>query len=114
MRPGYLAGYPERKPKVPASIIQTLVRQAARWSTAARQDNNSMISVLHANYGTGYLWALQDIANSKEIEKASGIDWKKFKDEIVATQDAATKKMARLCPKWKPQTSYLTKVGGEG
>ena len=38
---------------------QKLVRQAARWSTAAKQDKNSMIAVLHANYGAGYLWALK-------------------------------------------------------
>ena len=46
-----------------------LVRQAARWSTAAKQDNNSMIAVLHANYGAGYLWALKDIINTNTIEK---------------------------------------------
>jgi len=115
MRPGYLADYPEHKTKmIPASVIKTLVRQAARWSTAARQDENSMIAVIHAYYGAGYLWALRDIASDTEIEKASGINWKRFKDEILETQDIATKKMARLCPKWAPKQTYLSKVGGEG
>ena len=36
-------------------IVNKLLRQTARWSTAAKQDNNSMIAVLHANYGAGYL-----------------------------------------------------------
>lgn len=115
MRPGYLADYPEHKTKaVPASVIKTLVRQAARWSTAARQDENSMIAVIHAYYGAGYLWALQDIATVDEIEKASGIKWKRFKEEITATQDVVTKKMAHLCPKWAPKKTYLSVVGGEG
>ena len=114
MRPGYLADYPEHKPKVPASVIKTLVRQAARWITAARQDENSMIAVIHAYYGAGYLWALRDIASDTEIEKASGINWKRFKNEILETQDIVTKKMARLCPKWAPKQTYLSKVGGEG
>ena len=35
--------------------IQIMVRQAARWSTAADQDESPMIAVLHANYGAGYL-----------------------------------------------------------
>ena len=97
-------------------IIHTLLRQAARWSTAARQDKNSMIAVLHANYGAGYLWALKDIATNRQIEAASGgkINMKKFQAEIISTQDKATKKMASLCPSYAPDPSYLTKIGGEG
>lgn len=94
--------------------IQIMVRQAARWATAARQDDNAMIAVLHANYGAGYLWALKDIATNAEIEEASGIDMKRFTYEVVKTQDDATKKMAELCPKYAPPPSYLTKIGGEG
>ena len=35
--------------------IQKLTRQAARWSTAAAQDESPLIAVLHANYAAGYL-----------------------------------------------------------
>ena len=91
-----------------------LVRQAARWSTAAKQDNNSMIAVLHANYGAGYLWALKDIININTIEKKTGIDMMKFENEIIKIQDEATKKMAKLCPKYAPESSILTKIAGEG
>ena len=38
----------------------------------------------------------------------------KFEREIVSVQDEATKKMAKLCPKYAPKSSYLTKLGGEG
>lgn len=92
--------------------IQIMIRQAARWATAARQDDNAMIAVLHANYGAGYLWALKDIATNAEIEDATSIDMKRFTYEIVKTQDDATKKMAKLCPKYAPSPSYLTKIGG--
>ena len=64
------------------NIIKTLVRQSARWSTAAQQDNNAMISVLHANYGAGYLWALKDIATDQEITSATQIDIKKFTKNV--------------------------------
>ena len=40
--------------------INTLIRQAARWSVAAQQDESPIIALLHANYGAGYLWALKD------------------------------------------------------
>jgi len=95
-------------------IIKKLVRQAARWSTAAIQDESPMIAVLHANYGAGYLWSLKDIATDSEIESATGIDVKKFEKEIVMAQDYATKKMIGICPKFAPKSSYLTKLGGEG
>ena len=100
--------------KILKTIILVLTRQAARWSTAAKQDENSMIAVLHANYGAGYLWALKDIASSEQIKAATGIDLLKFEREIVSTQDMATKKMAKLCPKYAPKSTYLTKIGGEG
>jgi hypothetical protein len=102
---------------VPDSLeipIQVLVRQAARWSTAADQDEAPMVAVLHANYGAGYLWALKDIAREDQIEEVAGIDMKKFTAKIVGTQDRATKKMAKLCPKYAPKRTYLTKIGGEG
>ena len=95
-------------------IINKLIRQAARWSTAATQDESTMIAVLHANYGAGYLWSLKDIATDSEIEAASGIDIKRFENEIVKAQDYATKKMAGVCPKFAPKSTYLTKLGGEG
>lgn len=93
---------------------QKLVRQAARWSTAAKQDKNSMIAVLHANYGAGYLWALKDIIKMDIIEKKTGIDMMKFENEIIKIQDEATKNMAKLCPKYAPEPSVLTKIAGEG
>ena len=96
------------------NIITILTRQAARWATAAKQDKNSMISVLHANYGAGYLWALKDIATAEQVKQATGIDLVQLEYEIVTTQDMATKRMARLCPKYAPEPSYLTKIAGEG
>ena len=96
-----------------SNIIVKLTRQAARWTTAARQDKNVMIQVLHANYGTGYLWALRDIATDTEIKNATGIDILEFEKEIVQTQDASTLRMAKICPKYAPEKSYLTSIGGE-
>ena len=95
-------------------MIQTITRQAARWSTAASQDENPMIRVLHANYGAGYLWALRDVASADDIRDATGLDVLKFQSEIVAAQDDATRKMIEVCPKYAPKQTYLTSIGGEG
>jgi hypothetical protein len=94
-------------------IIKGLIRQAARWSTAAMQDQNPMIAVLHANYGAGYLWALRDSFSDNDIQRYGQIDIIKFKDEITKVQDFATKKMIAVCPEYAPPRTYLTSLGGE-
>lgn len=94
--------------------IKKLLRQTSRWSTAAKQDKNSMIAVLHANYGAGYLWALKDIYSETDIEKYGNINLKKFEEQVTKIQDFATKRMAKLCPRYAPEPSILTKVAGEG
>jgi hypothetical protein len=73
-----------------------------------------LIAVLHANYGAGYLWALNEIAKPEEIEKHAGIDFNKFKQEIVDIQDSTTKKLIIACPEFAPKNGYLLRVGGEG
>jgi len=94
-------------------MINILVRQASRWSTAAAQDESPLVAVLHANYGTGFLWALKDIATDTQIEQATNLDIAKFEREIIKIQDDATKKMVKLCPKYAPPRTYLTQFSGE-
>ena len=93
-------------------IIQILVRQCSRWHIASRNDLNVMIAVLHANYAAGYLWALKDIATDSQIKAATGIDVQRFTQEVVNTQDWATKRMAKLCPGYAPTDSYMAKIAG--
>lgn len=94
-------------------MIQILTRQAARWSTAATQDSNPLVKVLHANYGAAYLWALKDIATDDEIKKATNINIIRFRNEIIKIQDDATKKMIKICPDYAPEETYLTGIAGE-
>ncbi len=97
-----------------SSMISKLLRQTARWAVAARQDNNAMISILHANYAAGYLWALKDIASKAEIEAATGVDLRHFEHEIIKTQEMATKRVIKSCPDFAPPSSALTRIAGEG
>lgn len=91
-------------------VIKTLVRQAARWSLAAEQDENPMIAVLHANYGAGYLWALRDIATDDEIKDAANIDILKFRDKITNVQDESNKRIISMCPQLIPKDRYLSVI----
>ncbi len=97
-----------------SKIINTLIRQAARWSAAAQQDESPIIALLHANYGAGYLWALKDIASDQEIEKSTGINVLTFKKKIINIQDEATKKVSRMCPQFVGHLdNYLLKLAGD-
>lgn len=78
-------------------IVNILYRQAARWSAASIQDNSTIIKVLHANYGSGYLWALKDIVSTEDFKKITGEDFLTFEKEIVHIQDTSTKKLINEC-----------------
>jgi hypothetical protein len=74
------------------NIITKIVKESARWSIATEQDRTPMISVLHSNYGAGYLWALKDIATSEQIKNATGINVLEFEKQVTDIQDKSTMK----------------------
>ena len=95
-------------------IMNTLIRQTARWSAAAKQDESPIIALLHANYGAGYLWALKDIYTDQDIMEKTGINVIEFKKKIIDIQDGATRKVSAVCPKFIGDLDkYLLKLGGD-
>ena len=104
----------KRRVKIGENNIDKLVRQTARWATAAQQDQSPLISLLHANYAAGYLWALKDIATEDDISKATGINAKKFEEHIVNVQDSTTQKVLKKCPEFAGDVDlYLSTIAGE-
>ena len=104
----------KRRVRLGEDNIQKLVRQTARWATAAKQDESPLIALLHANYAAGYLWALKDIATPSEIEKSAGIDLKRFEKHITEVQDGVTQKVVKKCPQFSGEVDlYLSTIAGE-
>lgn len=101
-----------------AQVIQTLIRQTARWSNAALQDKSPIIALLHSNYGAGYLWALTDAFTTDQIKVSSQMsesEYRDFRNKVVSIQDNATKKLAKLCqPALFGLDPNLSKLAGEG
>ena len=96
------------------SSIEKLIRQSARYATAAQQDKSPVIAVLHANYAAAYLYALKDIASNSQIHNATGIDVKKFTQHVTNVQDMVTKKTTETCPEFAGNVDiYLAEIGGE-
>jgi hypothetical protein len=96
------------------SNIKKLVRQTARWATAADQDENGYIANLHATYAMGYLMALREIYTDVDIERYSGVDVRKFENEISMIMDNAIKKLVIECPNGQPKNRYLASISKEG
>jgi len=95
-------------------LINTIIRGCARWAAASLQDKSPLIAVLHANYASGYLWALRDTFSDEEIKRSSGINIIEFQKRITDIQDIATKQMISVCPKYASHIdTYLGKIGGE-
>ena len=94
--------------------IEKLVRQSARYAVAAQQDASPVIAVLHANYATGYFYALKEFASESQIHNATGIDVKKFKEHIINVQDMVTRKTSEKCPDFVGEVDiYLAQISGE-
>jgi len=94
--------------------INKLVRQSARYATAAQQYESPVVAVLHANYAAAYLWALKDIYTPREIHRHTGIDLKKFEEHITNVQDMINKKVVKKCPEFAGEVDlYLSSIGGE-
>ena len=108
----FLVVYKPKKKK--RDIGDVLIRQAARWSLAAEQDESPLIAVLHANYGAAYLWAAKDLLTSVEISRIAKMDSRDFEKKIVDVQDMATKRMSSLCPQFmRDSDKVLLAVAGD-
>ena len=100
--------------KFKKKTIKTLIRQSARYSAAATQDESPLIALLHANYGAGYLLALRDVATDVEIKKYGNVDILEFQNKITSIQDKATKLVSGTCPKFVGKVEHeLMRLAGD-
>ncbi len=79
-------------------IIKTLIRGCSRWAIASKQDKSPLIALLHANYASGYLWAIKDVFTNEDIYKWTGVNIIDYQDKITSIQDDATKRVSEICP----------------
>ncbi len=94
--------------------INKLLRQTARWVTAAQQDQSPLIATLHANYAAGYLWALKDIADKDQIKRVTGINIDDVEKRVLATQDMTTRKVVKECPRYTGDIDpFMARIAGE-
>lgn len=94
--------------------IKAILRGSSRFSLASLQDKSPLISLLHANYGTGYFWALRDAFTDKEIYDTTGLNIQEYQKKITDIQDSITKNVIKLCPNFASELDLnLAKIAGE-
>jgi hypothetical protein len=94
--------------------INRLIRQTARWSTAAEQDTNPYIANLHATYAMGYLMALREIYPDEIISQKSGINIRELDIKVNKIMDDAIQKLIIVCPEGQPKSKFLAYLSGQG
>lgn len=72
--------------------IKTLVKQSSRYILTSEQDKNPYISLLHADYATGYYNALRDIYDENQISSVINDNINELGERVKNTQDKAIKK----------------------
>jgi hypothetical protein len=95
---------------------EILIRQSARYAHAARQDKDILIALLHANYGSGYLFAAKDIFPESVLISlfSSYKEYKEFELGIITIQDEVNRRTVNTCPDIVSVRDIITKMGGEG
>ena len=91
--------------------IKKLLKQSAKWAVAAQQDDSPVTAMLHANWASGYLWALKDISSDREISRVTKTDFSIFQNHIEQVQSEVTKKVIDKCPEFQGHIDlYLNHV----
>lgn len=98
---------------VSSETARAMLRQAARWTTAAEQDDHPFIALLHANYGVGTIVALRQLAPDGLVYRLTGIDPWRVERYAVQVQERAALALSRSCPELAQDLGPLAALGGE-
>lgn len=94
--------------------LHILLRQSARYATAALQDESPLIATLHVNYAAAYFYAARDIASENEIFNSTGIDVHEYKKHLNKIQDTVSKRTIGACPAFSGDVDiYIASIAGE-
>lgn len=94
--------------------IRAILRGSSRFALASLQDKSPLIALLHANYATGYFWALKDAFTDQQIYEMTGLNILEYQNKITDIQDSVTKRILSLCPNFASELDLnLAKTAGE-
>ena len=83
-------------------MVKEAVRNSAHWSTAAEQDANPLLGVMHANFAHSYLNIARTLTSDTEVEQSAKINLDEFSRSVSQTQRNAVQKLLAVCPSVRP------------
>lgn len=95
--------------KTKENLVNKLMRQTFRWYIAATQDKHPWVKILHSNYANGYLMAMRDVAEDKEIETITQVNMIELNNSISKQQDESLLALAKECPELVPNDPVYKK-----
>ena len=93
------------------SMVKEAVRNSAHWSTAADQDSNPLLGVMHANFAHAYLNIARTLTSDAEVEEAAQVRLDEFSRSVAQTQRNAVQRLLAQCPSVRPDGITAVQTG---
>lgn len=88
------------------SKLAALVRQAARWGAAAKQDRSPLMGLTHANYAAAYLQVLRELHGDAALaDAATSFRISDLQADIDELQIKLQRSAAGQCPALQPAST---------
>lgn len=88
------------------SKLAALVRQAARWGAAAKQDRSPLMGLTHANYAAAYLQVLRELHGDAALaDAATSFRISELQGDIDDLQLRLQRSAAAQCPALQPAST---------
>ena len=94
--------------KTQTQLVRRLLQQATRFHTIAQQDQNPLISLMHANYAVAYGNVARSVAEKYHLRGSDVAETIYFLEE---TQQQAMQKINRECPQVKLDGMFAVNTG---
>jgi len=100
------AGHSKRHSHAVVVQARNFVQKAAKMSVRAKQDTNTLFSLIDTTYGLAYANAARNILPAKEINNIENIDLEELIIFLEDKQNDLVKQLGVDCPTVRPDSEY--------
>lgn len=110
-RPPTLGGGAASPQQAASETAGRMLRAARKWNTAATQDKNDLLALMHHGHAKAYLHAVRDMMPDGEIARVYSVDAKKLLQSIEKTEQKLYRRIAQKSPGLVPKGETNVKTG---
>lgn len=86
--------------------VENLVNQATKWHLTAKQDQNPMVAMMHADFALAYITAARKLLPDHDIERITSVKVAELQTFLESDQQQAMERILYTCPYLKPEGVY--------